>query len=92
MKTIGNFSFPDSPEDMHWRPTNRYAALHRKVLVVARTRVEGKWKAYCGPVPGINHEEEANDENCGPLYDGDDVGEKVARVLFPEFDGIPYAK
>ncbi len=91
MKTIGKFQFPDSPND-DWKPVIRYRALHRCVLVVARTRIEGAWKAYCKNVPGESHEREAFDEDNGPLSDGDNVGEKVARVLFPEFDGIPYAK
>lgn len=91
MRKLGNFNFPDSITDP-WEPAIRYRALHQKVLVVARTRIEGKWKAYCGPVAGMDHDKEALDDSTGPLYDGDDVGEKLARVLFPEFDGIPYAK
>ena len=32
--------------------------LHRQVMVLARIRVEGSWKAYCFPVPGQAHDAE----------------------------------
>ena len=69
-----------------WKPITRGFALHRQVLVVMTTRIEGCWKAYCAPVPGMNHKEEE-----GPvLAHGCNVGERVARCLFPEMEGIPY--
>lgn len=65
-----------------------YTALHQKVLIVATHRVEGTWKAYCVPVPGRNHRQEAEtywQEN------GVDIGEARARALFPQYSEIPYA-
>ena len=70
-----------------WKPTVRLHALARRVLVVARTRIEGTWCAYCDAVPGDSHGVELN----AVLADGDKLMEKTARVLFPEFDDIPYA-
>ena len=85
--------FPsDMGEACDWKPAIQFRALHRNVLVVARTRIEGTWKAYCGPVLGCSHELEAKNVDCGPLHDGDDVGETIARVLFPQFEGVPYAR
>ena len=69
-----------------WAPTIRTHALACKVLVVAKTRVEGTWAAYCDAVPGDNHTKEWP----GVLANGDKLMEKTARVLFPEFDDIPY--
>lgn len=68
-------------------PTVARRALSMRVLVVARTRVEGTWRAYCDSVPGFRH----SDEMEAVLDHGDDIGEKFARVLFPEFDDLPYA-
>ena len=68
-------------------PKIRYRALSSDVLVAAITRIEGTWKAYCKAVPGYNHNLEFDDV----LRHGDNVGEKVARVLFPEFAELPYA-
>ena len=73
---------------MEFKPKIRIYPLHRQVLVVANTRDERTWKAYCGPVPGHCH----NKEYSVVLQYGDDVGEKIARVMFPEFDDLPYAK
>ena len=70
-----------------WKPTVCLHALASKVLVVAKTRVEGTWAAYCDAVPGDNHEA----ESISVLENGDKLMEEVARVLFPEFKDIPYA-
>lgn len=87
----GQFSFPDYEnfeEANAWKKTFRRRALHSQILVVAVTRIEGTWKAYIGPVPGHNH-----DVEWESVYrEGNDVGEKLARVLFPDFEGVPYAK
>ena len=89
MKTIGRYTFPETTiEAESWEPVVRRVALHRNVLVVARTRIEGQWAAYCKPVLGINHDNEMG----GVLYDGAKVLETLARVMFPDFDGIPYAR
>ena len=88
MKTIAGYTFPETAEEAtDWEPTVRRFALNRDVLVVARTRIEGKWAAYCKAVPGRNHDYEMD----GVLYDGSKVPERVARVLFPDFNDIKYA-
>jgi len=71
-----------------FRPIVRSRALASSVLVVATTRTEGTWKAYVRGVPGYDHREEIQ----GVLDWGDDIGETIARILFPEFKDLPYAK
>lgn len=89
MKKIGSFEFPETPKEAEaWIPYVRYYALAHRVLVVAKMRVEGTWKAYCDAVSGRDHEAEME----RVLQEGDDVGELVARELFGEFEGIPYAR
>lgn len=89
MKKIGEYEFPETEaECKYWVPIVRCVALHRDVLCVARTRVEGKWGAYCGAVPGKNHD----DEEGEVLRSGGKMLETVARVLFPCFNGVPYAR
>jgi hypothetical protein len=92
MQHIGKYGylFPDSGNQEEvgaWEPHVAYTVLHRNVMCVARTRVEGAWAAYCGPVPGMNHASEYQ----LVLVDGDKLSEDRARVLFPQFEGIPYA-
>ena len=89
MKKIGKYTFPESREEAQmWIPVQRHTALARQVLIVAQTRVEGAWKAYADAVPGFCHEYEV-----GPvLANGSELPEKIAQVLFPCFEGIPYAK
>jgi hypothetical protein len=81
--------FPKSPEEAaDFVPMIRYRALSSRVLVVARTRVECAWAAYCDAVPGQNHRAELE-----PVLDyGAKVDEPLARLLFPQFDGVPYAE
>ena len=93
--TIGECQFLTqgcSPEDVtEWKEKLRIVkrrALGRNVLVVARTRIEGKWAAYIDAVPGRNHAH----EEAAVLDHGTKLLEEVARVLFPQFDDIPYAK
>ena len=62
-------------------------ALASRVLVVATTRIECAWCAYCDAVPGENHRREMDDV----LRHGVKLNEKIARVLFPQFEGVPYA-
>ncbi len=71
----------------HARIIVRRKALASRVLVVAKTRVEGTWKAYVDAVPGNRHE----DEMIEVLNDGDELREDIARILFPEFNELPYA-
>lgn len=88
MKKIGQFDFPETQEDMaQWAPSMTHIAMHRNVLLVARTRVEGTWACYCTPVPGINHDNERY------LWETDGVktSQKIARASFPQFDSVPYA-
>jgi len=68
-------------------PIIRRRALASRVLVVANTRVEGAWCAYCDAVPGNNHDLEQDDVR----NHGDKLDESLARVLFPEFHQLPYA-
>ncbi len=71
----------------NWTPTIHVHALACKVLVVAQTRIEGTWSAYCDAVPGDKH----SAEWPAVLANGDKLMEEVARVLFPEFNELPYA-
>lgn len=80
--------FPKSVEEAHaFRPMTVRVALSSRVLVVARTRVEGAWAADCDAVPGENHDHEEADV----LAHGAKMHEHIARALFPRFEGIPYA-
>lgn len=90
MKELGKyeFNFPETLQEAQaWEPIIRVRALASRVLVVATTRVEGTWKAYADAVPGRDHSK----EHQAVLASGDQVREEVARVLFKEFEGIPYA-
>lgn len=71
----------------NFHPYQRHYALAMRVLAVATTRVEGTWCAYCDAVPGNHHDYEMSEV----LDHGDKLGEEVARVLFPEMEGVPYA-
>ena len=89
MKTIGGYQFPETTaEASDWKTIQRRLMLHRNVMVIARTRIEGTWKAYCFPVPGMNHDQEEY------LWEteGDKVAEPIARAMFPCFIDVPYAK
>jgi len=66
----------------------RVMALHQKVLVFAHVREPGEWCAYVYPVPGKNHDDETylwETEGCK-------MDKRHALALFPEFEGIPYAR
>jgi hypothetical protein len=65
----------------------RKIALAQRVLVVASTRVEGKWAAYIDAVLGVDHEEESDEV----LKRGCKLPENIARLLFCEFKNLPYA-
>jgi hypothetical protein len=70
-----------------WSPIIRKRALAVRVLAVANTRIEGAWCAYVDAVPGINHDHEIEDVRRR----GAKLSEDLARVLFSEFQDIPYA-
>jgi hypothetical protein len=79
--------FPDTHlKAAGWEAMEWHYPLHRRVLVVAHTRIEGAWSAYCDVVPGWRHDQEHEEV----LRHGDKVGEKVARVMFPFLDFLPY--
>jgi hypothetical protein len=63
--------------------------LARKVIAVAKTRIEGAWAAYIDAVPGENHD---NEEDV-VLRNGAKLYEPIARALFPRepFKTLPYA-
>ena len=71
-----------------WVSYTRAVALHRNVLVVATSRIEGAWCAYIGPVRGYDHTQEWQEV----LDNGDKIGEDLAKILFPGFTGVPYAR
>lgn len=80
-------SFPKTPEEARrWVPYRRRFALACRVLVVATSRIEGTWSAYCDAVHGESHDHEQQ----GVLDHGDKLGEHVARAMFPEFSEVPY--
>ena len=80
--------FPKSMEEAKaWKPAIRRRALHKNVLVVARTRIEGAWAAYIDAVPGINHD----DEEAAVFRLGNKLPEKIARTMFPALEEVPYA-
>ena len=81
--------FPKTPEEARcWQPIVRRVALHSQILVVARTRIEGAWAAYIGPVPGQNHDHEFEQV----LREGNKLPKEMACYLFPQFADIPYAE
>lgn len=62
-------------------PKRSYKALHKQILVVATTRIEGTWCAYIGPVRGVSHENEYR----GVLLNGNKLPEDLATFMFPDF-------
>lgn len=78
----------EMPDGTTFTKTAVVRALSRDVLAVAVNRAEGAWKAYCGAVPGRNHDHEWPEI----FKQGTDLGERVALAVFPEFTGTPYAR
>ena len=63
MRLLGEHQLPfpeqgNRAECEAWRPIVRRRAIASRVLVVARTRIEGAWAAYVDAVPGMNHDAE----------------------------------
>ena len=88
MRKIGGVTFAETPEEAgKWTPIVRVYPLDRQVLCVARTRIEGAWCAYCGSVPGMDHDSEYQ----RVLEVGSKLPEYVAVAMFPIFKDIPYA-
>jgi len=89
MRQIGKHQFPEnSDEAKKWERYVRVRAFGRTVLVYAHTRIEGKWKAYIKDVPGQNHDHEWQEVK----RHGAELPADVALAMFPEFEGVPYAK
>ena len=70
-----------------WQPSYTIHPLAKTVLVVAVTRIEGSWCAFCDSVLGIYH----NTEKYAVVKHGDKLPEHIARAMFPGFEDIPYA-
>jgi len=90
-KTIGSHKFPANREAAAiWEPAYRWRSIGPNVLAVAKTRVEGEWRAYIDSVNARNHDDgEVMDK---VLRFGVPVDETLARGLFPvEFREVPYA-
>ena len=79
--------FPDPEETDQWEPLVWHYALHGQVLAVAKTRIEGAWKAYCANVPG----HDCSQEEQYVLDFGNQITEAIALAIFPHMKGIPYA-
>lgn len=89
MVNIAGFEFPEKPIEWgSWEAVRARVTLATKVMVVARTRIEGKWIAYCDAVPGIDHDSEEDEV----FNTGTTLPESIARKLFPMFDGLKYAE
>jgi len=82
--------FPKTPDEAEkWQPTFLTVSIHRNVVVVAKTRNEGAWKAYVVPVSvEKDHWTEALErwqQHGSPLL------EEYARPMFPRFGDLEYA-
>ena len=69
-------------------PETLHTAIHRTVLIVARLREEGAWKAYVVPVAGLCHESERDAWRT----EGAQLPEAQARPFFPSLNDTPYAR
>ena len=93
MRYLGTHKYPfpehgNKAEVDAWAPVVHRRALARNVLAVARTRIEGAWGAYIDAVSGVNHD----DEQGAVLDHGTKLLPEIARVLFWQFENIPYAR
>lgn len=91
IKTIGRqfTQFPETDSEADaWKPTISVRALARRVLCVAVTRIEGRWKAYVDAVEGKSHEAEASEV----IRQGVPLPASIAAAVFPEFKEVPYAR
>ena len=80
----------------NWKPIIIRRGLGRTVLCAARTRIEVAWAAYIKGIPGnqgvlfpplLDEDEELLEV----LASGTKLSESIARAIFPEFKGVPYA-
>ena len=81
----------------NWKPIIIRRGLGRTVLCAARTRIEVAWAAYIKGIPGnqgvlfpplLGEDEELLEV----LASGTKLSESIARAIFPEFKGVPYAR
>jgi len=81
----------------NWKPIIIRRDLCRTVLCAARTRIEIAWAAYIKGVLGnqgvlfpplLKQDEELMEV----LANGTKLSESIARAIFPEFKGVPYAR
>ena len=71
-----------------FEPLIFWHTLARDIVVVARSRVEGTWKAYIASTEERSH----YDAIPEVLSHGTTVREPIARYLFPHFKDLPYAR
>lgn len=89
MKRFGAITFPEKHTECDgWEPYVTSRPLHSKVLAVAKSQIQFCWKAYIRDVPGLCHEDEID----LVIEDGATLPVEIAKVLFPQFKGIPYAR
>jgi hypothetical protein len=76
----------EQTEEQKWSPTIARYSLSPNVMVVARTRIEGTWAAYCAAVQGqsLSHDEKFTLDN------GSKLPEKIARAIFEQFEELKY--
>jgi hypothetical protein len=81
--------FPKSTAEANaWTPRLWYRALASRVLVVAITRIEGRWRAMVDAVDGVRH-----DQELIPVREyGAVLDEAIARAIFPGLADVPYAE
>ena len=85
---VPDFPSPDDPSECRgWEPQVSVFALAHKVIAVANTRVEGRWKAYIDAVPGKSHDLEWQ----AVRREGVTIPHEIAKAIFPAFAEIPYA-
>ena len=84
MIKLGIAEFPNrgnKDEVAAWSPLEQRRYLATRVLAVAQTRIEGTWRAYIKDVV---------EPEIVLLY-GNALPEAIARSIFPQMKGIPYA-
>ena len=75
-------------KNIEFEPQIFSRSLARNIVVVARTRIEGSWKAYIGSTDEGSHKDAIPDI----LAYGTAVTESLARTIFPLFKDVPYAR
>ena len=88
-KTIGGHLFPaNRVAGCIWEPAIFHRSVGPEIVAVAKSRIEGKWRAYIATTTEANHDNAIE----ATINWGIPVDEKLARGLFPvEFTEVPYA-